>query len=357
MATYFLKHGNEFRVSSSEAMDLHELLPPANYVVKKDQYDAFYLEGMENFTIPSKIYGTHTKDAKRILNTFAQRSGTTGVLLCGSKGSGKTMLSKLISSKGSEKGIPTIIVNAPHSGDAFNTFLDTITQPCIILFDEFEKVFDKDDQENILTLLDGVYGGKKLYILTTNDKWRIDVHMRNRPGRIFYLLEYNGISAEFIREYCEERLNNKQYIDQLYTLSVMFDSFTFDMLQAIVEEMNRYDESPSDSMRMLNTKPEMQESSRYEYSLQINGKDIPRDDLYENGVWTGNPLQDTFDLGYYIPDNDGGRDYKEAMFARENIVKLEAEKGVFVFKNKDEIIAYLTRIKEKGFNYRSFLEF
>ena len=47
--------------------------------------------------------------------------------------------------------VPTIVINAPWKGDKFNTFIQAIEQPCAILFDEFEKVYDRDDQEKILT--------------------------------------------------------------------------------------------------------------------------------------------------------------------------------------------------------------
>ena len=33
---YFLKNGTSFRVSSKEAMDLHEQLPAGNYTIAQD---------------------------------------------------------------------------------------------------------------------------------------------------------------------------------------------------------------------------------------------------------------------------------------------------------------------------------
>ena len=40
--TYFLKSGNTFRVSSKEAMDLHEHLPAGNYVIPLN-YKSYYV--------------------------------------------------------------------------------------------------------------------------------------------------------------------------------------------------------------------------------------------------------------------------------------------------------------------------
>ena len=231
---YFLKNGNTFRVSSKEAMDLHEKLPAGNYTIAQDMMGNFYLEQIDDFEIPSKMYGNTLRHTGRIINTFWERPQQTGVLLNGEKGSGKTLLAKNISVELAKQDVPTIVINRDWKGDAFFKLLQDIDQPCVVLFDEFEKVYGREDQEQILTLLDGVFGSKKLYILTCNDKYRIDSHMRNRPGRIFYLLDFKGLDTAFIREYCEDRLNNKQHIDQICGLTSIFGQFNFDMLKALV---------------------------------------------------------------------------------------------------------------------------
>jgi hypothetical protein len=38
-------------------------------------------------------------------------------------------------------GVSTIVMNEPWSGERFNAFIQSIRQPCIMLFDEFEKVY------------------------------------------------------------------------------------------------------------------------------------------------------------------------------------------------------------------------
>jgi hypothetical protein len=252
--SYYLKSGKSFRVSSRESMDLHERLPAGNYVVKEDQFGNLYLESIDNFEIQGRRYGNNDARAERILKTFSSRDKSTGVLLTGTKGSGKTLLAKSISLRAAELGIPTIVINAPWVGDKFNSFIQSIEDECVILFDEFEKVYDTDDQEHILTLLDGVFPSRKLFILTCNDKWRIDSNMRNRPGRIFYMIDFAGLSIDFIREYCQDNLLNKTYIDRVCNLTSLFGEFNFDMLKSLVEEMNRYDEDPQAAMDMLTSK-------------------------------------------------------------------------------------------------------
>ena len=61
--SYFLKSGNTFRVSTKEAMDLHEKLPAGNYVVKEMPMDGpLYLEHIESFEIKGKRYGDLDKN-------------------------------------------------------------------------------------------------------------------------------------------------------------------------------------------------------------------------------------------------------------------------------------------------------
>lgn len=351
-----MKSGTRFNVSTKEAMDLHERLPVGNYTVKFDKMaGCFYLEQIESFEIRGKVYGDTRKQATRILNTFNDRTASTGVMLTGEKGSGKTLLAKMLAVNAAEAGVPTIVINEPWCGESFNAFMQMIEQPTVILFDEFEKVYDKDDQEKMLTLLDGVYPSKKLFVLTCNDKWRVDSHMRNRPGRIFYSIAFKGLEQDFIIEYCMDNLDATEHIPTVCKIAMMFDQFNFDMLKALVEEMNRYDETPQESMRMLNAKPEFSGESKYEVSLQVGGLDIAGDKI-EQDVWTGNPLTGKLRIDYKIvtgKDDDGDDDWRweDAYFESSDLKQIEPESGKFVFMNKEGDRVVLNKVKEKGYRY------
>jgi hypothetical protein len=328
-------------------MDLHEQLPAGNYTVGVDQMGNFYLEQIDSFEIPAKMYGNTLRHTDRIINSFWDRPQQTGVLLNGEKGSGKTMLAKNISVELAKQGVPTIVINRDWTGDGFFKLLQDIDQPCIVLFDEFEKVYDREKQEEILTLLDGVFGSKKLYILTVNDKWRIDSHMRNRPGRIFYLLDFKGLDVNFIREYCEDNLSDKQYIDQICSLTSLFGEFNFDMLKALVEEMNRYNETPTEALEMLNAKPEYDQGARYSIKLVDSGKAIP-DDALATDEWKGNPLAMSGVYVEYDPDpNNEDAEWKDFRFMPEHLINLNSQEGKFIFESKGARLI-LTRVREKA---------
>jgi hypothetical protein len=353
--TYFLKQGSTYRVSKKEALDIQETLPAGNYVIKKnDMTGELYLERIDSFEIKGKIYGDTEKRAKRILHSFEDRPSTTGVMLTGEKGSGKTLLAKMLSVKGYEKGYPTIVINQPWCGEAFNAFIQSIEQPVIVVFDEFEKVYDEHDQELMLTLLDGVYPTKKLFVLTCNDKWRVNSHMRNRPGRIFYSLEYKGLSAEFIREYCEDNLKAVEHIDKIVGIAGTFDQFNFDMLKALVEEMNRFGETPQEAMEMLNTKPEYGSESRYKVKLIMDGEEV-KENNFEEKEWQGNPLNKRVHINYklYEKDDEGDLDWNwdGVVFEPAHLKKIDENGTKYIFANSDGAQLVLTKVKEQGYRY------
>lgn len=345
--SFFLRNGNTFKVTTKDAMDLHDKLPAGNYVVKKDEMSGqLYLETIESFDIKGKLYGDTTKHTKRILKTFELRGPSTGVMLNGEKGSGKTLLAKNVAFEGAKVGIPTIVINAPWCGDKFNSFIQMIEQPCIILFDEFEKVYDKEEQEAVLTLLDGVFPSKKLFILTCNDKWRVDAHMRNRPGRIFYMLDFKGLSEEFIREYCNDTLEQKEHIDQICKISQLFDQFNFDMLKALVEEMNRFDESPQEAMAMLNAKPEFSGTLKFKATLTIDGVELAKEDICED--WNGNPLSKSeVEISYKERTDEEDYNWEEATFAQRDLKVIDNGGTRYVFENKIGQKLVLTKQEEK----------
>ena len=341
MSSYFLKSGNTFKIAAKEAIDIREELPPGNFIICEDPFGNLYLEKIDEFSFSGKQYGSHTQNTTRILNTFLSRSSTTGVMLAGEKGSGKSLLAKSVSIEAAKLNIPTLVINSAMHGDKFNSFLQSITQPCIILFDEFEKVYDTEAQESILTLLDGVFPSKKLFLLTCNDKWRVDIHMRNRPGRIFYFIEFNSVDPEFIKEYCEDNLNDKEKISEVCRVATFFSKFNFDMLKAIVEEMNRYNESPVEVLKFLNAKPEYSEDAVFSTTLVVGGRTIP-----SVRKFCGNPSKFSTSFDYRL-END---EWSESAFSSANLKSVKNNGKEFLFINDAGDSLLLTRKEESTFN-------
>lgn len=253
MTTHFFQQGTMIRPSSHNIV--HDDLPVGVYKIELDDA-GFYLEQVPELGVTGRLYGDVEARAKRIINTYHERPNNTGVLLSGTKGSGKTMLARLLSEKLTAKGISTIIVARPYDGDSLGNFLKQFTQPMMILFDEFEKVYhEKPKQETLLTVFDGLYNSKRLHVVTVNDAWNLTTYMKNRPGRFFYHYLYEGLDEEFIKEYCDDNLKDITHLPDIVSSSKTITDFNFDVLKAIVEEINRYGEPMREIAKHLNISP------------------------------------------------------------------------------------------------------
>ena len=226
--TNYIVNNNNVRIFGDEEVNIQPNLPLGTYLVKENPMTGeLYLEKTVNFTKPAKIYGDCEFQSERIITTFRDRPKNTGVLLNGAKGSGKTFLAKYISYKLLNENYSTIVINEIFNPTKLSLLLQTISEPCVIIFDEFEKIYQpsKNDNNNpqngLLSLLDGLFQTKKLFIFTCNDDNNISDLMKNRPGRVYYKLEFKGINDKAIEEYCEEKLINKKYLSQIFSIKKM----------------------------------------------------------------------------------------------------------------------------------------
>jgi hypothetical protein len=184
-------------------------------------------------------------------------------------------------------------------------------------------------------------------MLTCNDKWRIDQHMRNRPGRIYYMMDFKGLDADFIRQYCNDNLENKVHIETIVNVGSLFAEFNFDMLKALVEEMNRYNESPQESLEMLNAKPEFDSGTAYNIKIVHNGVEIKeaRRDKFE-----GNPLQPRgVEVEFDVDPDDEDSDYIYKTFKPDALIHVDGRKGEFTLQDNGTTVT-LTKIEKKVYH-------
>lgn len=362
--TYFIKNGNTFNITNEANIDIRKELPVGTYTIKQSM-TGLYLEQQPDAVIEHKVYGGAHKRAARIIKTFGERPGSTGVALQGEKGSGKTLLARMLSQQLRDVGVSTFLVNTPFAGESFNTFLSQIEQPIMVLFDEFEKVYDMDTQNKLLTLFDGTHQSKKLFVITLNDSYRMSEFMKNRPGRFYYAYKYDGLEEDEVRGYCEDVLINKGEISSIITFSKTFGKFNFDILKAIVEEMNRYGERVGDVVQHLNARPtetamnltvEKLESKELKAGMKVQEKlGVINPFASSFYVWasgTAKPKGLTLTKSGLVDDDDDEDDYIEFEFSPSDLVRMTD--GQFVYSN-DRATVILTKTKERETGYDQFI--
>jgi hypothetical protein len=221
-------------------------LPNRNHILCFDSIKGFYLEEIEDFRIPKKIYGNHENFVSKILNRFYGFSKTLGVHLTGEKGSGKTLLSQLIASK---SDCPTIIINACYTGTAFISFINQITQPCVLLFDEFDKYYCQTEKQNdLLQILDSNYATPKLIILTSNTTNTNSHYLKNRVSRIFYYKDFVKMEDSLIKEILLDLLENKELLQECVDVIQENEIFNIDSIMGFISEINFTKLSPKQAV-------------------------------------------------------------------------------------------------------------
>lgn len=225
-----------------DSLRVYDRIPPATYVVRFTKLQGFFLERRDNLVVAEKAYGVHDAKAHKIIDSFGAFDRNLGVLLSGDKGIGKSMFARTLSVLAIEKGIPIILVDTAYTG--ISDYLSSIKQEVMVLFDEFDKVFaekdDEDVQASLLTLFDGTDNGKKLFVITCNNIYKINDFIVNRPGRFHYHIRFAYPTPEEIDVYMKDHLDEKYYgeIRPVVEFSMRMD-LNYDCLRSIAFEINR----------------------------------------------------------------------------------------------------------------------
>lgn len=253
-----IQTGNTFEIYD-DSLSVFDTLPPNTYTVCFHKMKGFYLEKRYEISAGSeKIYGVHNEKSEKVLESFRLFKRNLGVILSGDKGIGKSLFTRLLAQKAVERGMPVLIVNEYIPGIA--SYLDSIRQEIMVLFDEYDKTFGGIQQENgsvdpqteLLGLFDGIASGKKLFVITCNNLKKISEYLVNRPGRFHYHFRFEYPTSEEIREYLTDNIPEKMYgeIEEVIRFSRMFD-LNYDCLRSISFELS-CGRSFSESIKDLN---------------------------------------------------------------------------------------------------------
>ena len=197
----------------------------------------WYLERTaDEFVFNYKVYGLQSKFIQHVLTAFENTKGNFGILLNGTKGTGKSVVAKILANK---FNLPIVVVKSfGENNTGLIEFLASFNFDCVFFFDEFEKNFS-DRDSSILQIMDGVYTSeyRRIFLLTTNET-KINDNLISRPSRLRYIHEFGNLEPEITREYLNDTLNDKSRIEDVVDFVDTLQISTIDILKSIVEEIN-----------------------------------------------------------------------------------------------------------------------
>lgn len=231
----FIKVGERI-VNKPTGLD-YDLINGKVYNLKWDRYNGMsYFEEDGSLSLPSKVYTTKSDDIfiKRV-NTYFQKTSklSTGVMLSGIKGTGKTVMAKVIAKN---SNLPIIVVDEDYPTGRINDFFRKFETPVTIIFDEVDKHWDTED---LLGWLDGVQtNAKKLVLFTCNNEDRVNDYLKDRCSRVRYIRHFEANdNARFLREILRDKGITEDKIEDTYTFIVNnFGLLSIDNILSFIDE-------------------------------------------------------------------------------------------------------------------------
>lgn len=238
-----INYGENYELYSDD-LKTFDALPAATYKVVFNPMSGFSLVKIDDFeSIEEKIYGNHEEKIEKVLKSYDAFTRSLGIILSGDKGMGKSLFVQLLSKQAIHKGMPVIMVTKAYPGIA--DFIEKIQQECLVIFDEFEKVFslrgeNGESQDSLLGLFDGTSQRKRLYAITVNKLHQVSEFMVSRTGRFHYHIRFDFPFADEIETYLKDKLE-EQYYPQIQNV-ISFTNrvrLNYDSLRAIAFELNQ----------------------------------------------------------------------------------------------------------------------
>jgi len=214
-----------------------ESVPVGIYNIGFNPLSGWLLEyTAEKFEFGYKLYDLQTHFVQHVLKTFNNTKGNFGILLNGTKGTGKSVTAKILANK---FNLPIIIVKSfGDNNQALIEYIASFNFDCVLFLDEFEKTWNENDC-SILQIMDGVYTSpyRRVFLLTTNET-KINENLLSRPSRLRYVKEFGNLERNIVEEYLKDNLKNPECIDCIIDFVDTLQISTIDILKTIVEDIN-----------------------------------------------------------------------------------------------------------------------
>lgn len=311
--------GNSARQVSS-GFKVYEELPIGIYNVNLVPFTGWVLEKYaDKFEFDYKLYDLQSEFINHACKTFKNTTGNIGILLNGTKGTGKTVTAKELANK---LNLPVIIVKSfGDQNQNLIEFLSTINCDCVLFFDEFEKNFNENDS-TILQIMDGVYnsGHRKVFLLTTNTM-DINDNLIGRPSRIRYVKTFKNLDLKTVKTYLDDNLEDKSCYSEVVEFIDSLTISTIDILKSIVNEINIHGiEDFRVSKNFFNVK-----TTKYNYQIYISDIDTIK---FIKDEQSPNPI---YRINTFIENIKARQKFDDARTYRYNMTQEDFDKAVREF--------------------------
>ena len=216
--------------------EVTQALPVGVYNLELTMFGWKLFKFADNFVFPYKLYSLENEFVDHVLKTYENTIGNLGILLNGTKGTGKTVTAKVLANR---LNLPVIVLKSMGDrNQSMIEYLSSLNCDCVLFMDEFEKNFEEKDS-TVLQIMDGVYNSnhRKIFLLTTNNM-HINENLVGRPSRIRYVKHFGNLSMDTVNEYLDDALECTEAREEILEFVDSLTISTIDILKTIVNEVN-----------------------------------------------------------------------------------------------------------------------
>ena len=250
--TIYAINGKNITLVNPVTSPVVESVPPAVYNIQFDREGVHLIHLLDKFDLPTTFFGDIENQHDILITDYRKAAvgkKSTGALLAGVKGNGKTLLMEKVSNTLISMDIPVINIEENIPAFILRKVIRSVG-PCCVLFDEFEKNYSphipdserkSTYQADLLTLFSDSSLKGVMFIMASNYVSAINPMFLTRPGRLKRMITFTSPGFEHFTQVAK----SKGVFDQIdkYTLSYIKDylwccegmDFGIDVILELVE--------------------------------------------------------------------------------------------------------------------------